>query len=126
MKNELLIKKCEECGALVKVLADCTCENCGITCCGENMKVVTANSTDASAEKHVPTYEIIDDEIVVRVNHGMEKDHFIEWISLVKENTEITVKLYPEQDAIARFPYMRCSTLYAYCNKHGLWSCEVE
>ena len=126
MKNELLIKKCEECGALVKVLEDCTCENCGIKCCGENMKVVTANSTDASVEKHVPTYEIIDDEIVVRVNHGMEKDHFIEWISLVKENTEITVKLYPEQDAIARFPYMRCSTLYAYCNKHGLWGCEVE
>ena len=126
MKNELLIKKCEKCGALVKVLEDCTCDNCGIKCCGENMKVVVANSTDANAEKHIPTYEIIDDEIVVRVNHGMEKDHFIEWISLVKENTEITVKLYPEQEAIARFPYMKCATLYAYCNKHGLWSSEVE
>ena len=69
MKNELLIKKCEECGALVKVLADCTCENCGIKCCGENMKVVTANSTDASAEKHVPTYEIIDDEMKISIHN---------------------------------------------------------
>ena len=126
MKSELLIKRCAKCGAMVKVLEDCTCDNCGIRCCGENMEVVKANSTDASAEKHVPTYEIIDNEIVVRVNHGMEKDHFIEWISLVKENTEITVKLYPEQDAIARFPYMGSATIYAYCNKHGLWSSEVE
>lgn len=126
MKSKLLIKRCAKCGAMVKVLEDCTCDNCGIRCCGENMEEVKANSTDASAEKHVPTYEIIDNEIVVRVNHGMEKDHFIEWISLVKENTEITVKLYPEQDAIARFPYMGSSTIYAYCNKHGLWSSEVE
>jgi superoxide reductase len=126
MKNELLIKRCAKCGAMVKVLEDCTCDNCGIRCCGENMEVVKANSTDAAVEKHVPTYQIIDDEIVVTVNHGMEKEHFIEWISLVKENTEVTVKLYPEQEAIARFPYMRGSTIYAYCNKHGLWSAEVE
>ena len=33
MKNELIIKKCKTCGAMVKVLKDCTCENCGIKCC---------------------------------------------------------------------------------------------
>ena len=126
MKNELLIKRCEKCGAMVKVLEDCTCDNYGIRCCGENMEVVIANSTDANPEKHIPTYEIIDDEIVVTVNHGMEKEHFIEWISLVKENIEVTVKLYPEQEVIARFPYMRGATIYAYCNKHGLWCAEVE
>ena len=90
------------------------------------MEIVIPNSSDASEEKHVPIYEIIDDEIVVRVNHVMEKEHFIEWISLVKENIEITARLYPEQDAIARFPYMRNSTLYVFCNKHELWSAEVE
>ena len=126
MKNEFILKKCLKCGALVKVLEDCTCENCGIKCCGENMTVLKANSVDASFEKHVPTYEIIDDEIVVKVNHVMEKEHYIEWISIVKENTEITVKLYPEQEAIARFPLMKGATLYAYCNKHGLWSSEVK
>lgn len=126
MKNELVIKKCLKCGALVKVIEDCTCENCGIKCCGEQMKALVPNSVDAAFEKHVPTYEIIDDEIVVRVNHVMEKDHFIEWISIVKENVEMTVKLYPEQDAIARFPLMKGATLYAYCNKHGLWKADVE
>ena len=127
MSKELVIKKCMKCGAMVGVMEDCHCESgCGIQCCGESMQVLVPNSVDAAVEKHVPTYQIIDDEIVVTVNHGMEKEHFIEWISLVKENTEVTVKLYPEQEAIARFPYMKGATIYAYCNKHGLWSAEVE
>ena len=90
------------------------------------MEKLVPNSVDAAVEKHVPTYEKIEDEILVKVNHVMEKEHYIEWISLVKENKEITVKLYPEQDAEVRFPYIAGSTIYAYCNKHGLWKNEVE
>lgn len=126
MKNELVIKKCNKCGAIVKVIEDCNCEGCGIVCCGEPMQVMVPNSVDAAVEKHVPTYEVVDDELVVKVNHVMEKEHFIEWITLVKENKEYTVKLYPEQNAEARFPYLKGATLYAYCNKHGLWKAEVE
>ena len=33
---------CEKCGAMVKVLIDCTCQNCGIKCCGETMKDISA------------------------------------------------------------------------------------
>lgn len=126
MKNELIIKKCTSCGATVKVIEDCNCDGCGIECCGKPMVVMVPNSVDAAVEKHVPTYEKIDDEIVVRVNHVMEKEHYIEWISLLKENKEYTVNLYPEQSAECRFPYIKGSTLYAYCNKHGLWKAEVE
>ena len=32
---------CEKCGAMVKVLVDCTCPNCGIKCCGEAMKEIS-------------------------------------------------------------------------------------
>ena len=126
MNNELIIKKCNSCGAMVKVLEDCTCNNCGIKCCEENMQVMIPNSVDTAIEKHIPTYKIIDNEIVVKVNHVMEKEHYIEWITLVKENREYTVKLYPEQNAECKFPYLKESTLYAYCNKHGLWKAEVE
>ena len=126
MKNELIIKKCKTCGATVKVIEDCNCNECGIICCGEQMQKVIPNSVDAAVEKHVPTYEIVEDEILVKVNHVMEKEHFIEWISLVKENKEITVKLYPEQNAECRFKYIPGSKLYAYCNKHGLWSADVK
>lgn len=126
MNNELIIKKCNSCGAMVKVIEDCNCDNCGIKCCGEEMQIILPNSVDAAVEKHVPTYELVDDEIVVKVNHVMEKEHYIEWISLVKENKEYTVKLNPEQNAEARFPYLKGAKLYAYCNKHGLWKAEVE
>ena len=126
MKNELVIKKCKSCGAIVKVIEDCNCHGCGIVCCGEPMEKLVPNSVDAAVEKHVPTYEKVEDELLVKVNHVMEKEHYIEWISMVKENKEITVKLYPEQTAEVRFPYIQGATLYAYCNKHGLWKAEVE
>ena len=39
---------------------------------------------------------------------------------------EETVMLSPEKVAEARFEYIPGSTLYAYCNKHGLWKTVVE
>ena len=126
MENEIIIKKCKKCGAVVKVLKNCNYDGCEIQCCGESMQKLVPNSVDAAVEKHVPTYEKVEDEIYVKVNHVMEKEHYIEWIALVKENKEYMVKLYPEQNAEARFKYIPNSTLYAYCNKHGLWKAEVQ
>lgn len=126
MENELIIKKCKSCGALVQVLKDCTCDNCGIKCCGTEMERLIPNSVDAAAEKHVPTYDILNGEIMVRVNHPMEEEHYIEWITLVKDNRKYTVNLYPGQEPECKFEYMPGSTLYAYCNKHELWKKEVE
>lgn len=125
MKNELKIKKCNHCGALVKVFDECNCA-CGIECCGEKMKTLEPNSTDAAVEKHVPCYEKDGDQIIVKVNHVMEEEHYIEWISLVIDHEEWTLRLLPGQPAEARFPYVPGSTIYEYCNKHGLWKKDVE
>ena len=92
------------------------------------MEQMIANTTDASVEKHVPVYEIIDDELVVRVGkieHPMEKEHYIMWIAQVTDNRTTRVRLYPEQATETRFPYIKGSTLYAYCNKHGLWKTTI-
>ena len=125
MKNELNIKRCKSCGAMVKVFHDCTCDDCGIKCCGEEMETLVPNSVDASFEKHVPQIERVEDEIFVKVMHPMEKEHFIEWIAMVKENREEVVYLYPEGPAEARFKYIPNATVYAYCNKHGLWKQDI-
>ncbi len=45
------IVRCEKCGAMVKVLIDCTCENCGIKCCGETMKEISAEEAQKYLEK---------------------------------------------------------------------------
>ena len=98
-------------------------------CCGQKMELMEANSFDASKEKHIPTYERVEDEIAVRVGeieHPMEKEHYIAWIAQVSDNQTTRIRLYPEQETLVRFKYIPKSILYAYCNKHGLWKKEVE
>ncbi len=100
-----------------------------IRCCGKEMQLMETNSTDAALEKHVPVYERVEDEIAVKVGeipHPMEKVHYIMWIALVSDNQTTRIRLFPEQDAIVRFKYIPNSTIYAYCNKHGLWKAEVK
>ena len=126
MEKELIIKTCTKCGATIKVLKDCTCDNCGITCCDKKMVTLKPNSTDAAFEKHVPTYEIKDGNLIVSVNHVMDPDHYIEWISLVTNDNEETFYLKPGDDAKVTFTEKTKGTLYAYCNKHGLWKKEIN
>lgn len=120
------ILKCLKCGALVESLIDCTCKNCGVQCCGETMVELKANTTDAAAEKHVPTYVKNGNMIEVSVNHVMENDHYIMWIAIVTKNSQTKVMLKPGDEAKAVFHYVKGSTIYAYCNKHGLWSTKVK
>ena len=126
MSKELLIKRCLKCGATVRVLKDCECEDCGFKCCGEKMQVVVPNSVDAAVEKHVPTYEVKDGKIFVKVNHVMEEEHYIEWISIVFGDSEKTTYFEPGEEASTHCKYIPGSTIYAYCNKHGLWKKDVE
>ena len=126
MSRELKIKKCNSCKAMVKVLEDCNCDNCGIKCCGEEMKELIPNSVDAAFEKHIPTYEVKDGKIFIKVNHVMEEEHFIEWISIVFDNKECITYFKPGEEATTHCKYVPGSIIYAYCNKHGLWKKEVE
>lgn len=125
MENDLKVKKCLKCGAIVKAIKNCECEDCGIMCCGEAMQEVVANSVDAVVEKHVPTYELDGEVLKVRVNHVMEEEHYIEWICLKTEDREEFVYLKTNEEAAATFNNVKSGTLYAYCNKHGLWSAEI-
>lgn len=122
--NKLMLKKCNSCGAIVKVIENCNCK-CGFECCGEKMVDVLPNSVDAAFEKHVPTYERKDNKLEVRVNHVMEEDHYIEWIALVTDNKEEYVYLKPNEDAVVVFDDVSSGTLYSYCKKHGLWKKEI-
>lgn len=121
-----MFKKCNNCGAIVRILKDCQCDDCGIKCCNNEMLEVKANSVDASFEKHVPEYEVKGDVINVLVNHVMEDDHYIEWIGCFGENKEEIIYLKPGEEARVTFKYVPGVTLFAYCNKHSLWSKNVE
>ena len=124
--KKLVIKKCDKCGAMVEVIQDCTCANCGIQCCGQQMREVKANSVDAAVEKHKPNYEVVGNYIVASVNHVMEGEHYIEYLALVGDNVNAKKYLTIGTEPKAIFPYIPGATLYAYCNKHGLWETEVK
>jgi len=122
--KELVIKKCQKCGATVKVIEDCHCNDCGINCCNEPMKALKTNSTDGAIEKHKPEYTIKDDKLIVNVNHVMDSDHYIEWLCLLTDDREEYV--YLKDEPKATFDKVTNGKIYAYCNKHGLWVTEIK
>lgn len=124
--KDYVVRKCAKCGALIRVMEDCNCPDCGITCCGKEMTKLKPNSTDASIEKHIPCYEEIEGKVYVKVNHVMDEDHYIEWISFVYDDIEITTYLTPGKMATAHGKYVKGMKIYAYCSKHGLWVTEVK
>ncbi len=126
MKENLNFYRCPICGNIVELI-DGNMDR--IICCGKSMIKMIANTTDAVVEKHVPVYERVDNEIVVKVGeveHPMEEEHYIMWIAQVSKDKVVRVKLHPESKIEVRFPYISDSVLYAYCNKHGLWKKIVE
>ena len=125
MKENVRFYRCPICDNIIGLI-DGDMEH--ITCCGKQMEQMIANTTDVAVEKHVPVVERVEDEIVVKVGeveHPMEKDHYIMWIAQVSDNRTTRVRLYPEQAIKTRFPYIKDATIYAYCNKHGLWKTNI-
>jgi superoxide reductase len=119
-KNE--VYRCKVCGNIVEV------NHVGggtLVCCGQEMELLNANSTDAAQEKHVPVISKTENgyKIVIgSVPHPMEEKHFIEWIELVADGISYKKFLKPGDVAEAEF-CVSAETITAreYCNLHGLW-----
>lgn len=95
----------------------------------KDYRELIANEIDASLEKHVPVYEVINDKIKVRVgsiDHPMEENHYIQWIAMEKDGDLIKKELNPNDKPEAMFDYIPGTFIYAYCNLHGLWKNNVE
>ncbi len=87
------------------------------SCCGINLPVLEA---EAENDKHIINCELIENEYFVSVNHDMDKSHYISFIAYVTNDRCEIVKLYPEQNAEARFLKRGKGIIYIYCNKDGL------
>ena len=96
-----------------------------LVCCGQKMILLKANSTDASAEKHVPV--ITQNGKVVKVTvgavpHPMEEKHYIEVIGVLAEDKLYRAYLKPGGKPEVTFEIdgkIQCAR--AYCNIHGMW-----
>lgn len=120
--KEKIFKKCLKCGALVEVLEN---DN-NFICCGEQMVVVQPNSVEASFEKHIPEVHVENDNMVIRVNHVMEKEHYIKWIMIVTDKEVQKFEFKPGDEAVVAISCNTSALIYSYCNLHGLWLKKVD
>ena len=113
--------RCERCGNIVALIKK---GGGTLTCCGQTMTKLEANSTDAAKEKHVPVITKENGKIKVAVGstlHPMLQEHYIEWIALVTDDKVELKYLKPGEEPKAEFAEVKSGTVYAYCNLHGLW-----
>jgi superoxide reductase len=122
MAEKLEIYKCEVCGNIVEVLHSGKGE---LICCGQPMKLIKENTTDAAKEKHVPVVEKTRDGFKVKVGsvaHPMEEKHYIEWIEIIADGKAYRQFLNPGDAPEALFKIDAKQVIAReYCNIHGLW-----
>lgn len=92
-----------------------------ISCHGVELMPLEAEKAD---ERHGMSVERVEDELFVQVNHPMTKRHYISFLAAVSPDRVQLVKTYPESNAEARFKIDQVSTIYAYCNKDGLFRAQ--
>ena len=104
---------CPACGNVIFASGEAV-----ISCCGIVLPPLTHEPEDECHQIHT---EWIEDEIYVSMEHPMTKEHFISFFAAMSDQGLQIVKLYPEGNAEARFKRSRVSSLYACCNRHGLF-----
>ena len=107
----------------------CVCPVCGnvihsmggavIHCHGIQLMPLEPEPVD---EKHMIFIERVEDEYYVWVDHSMTKEHYISFLAAVSSDGIQMVKLYPEQNAEARFKIRGVKRIFFYCNRDGLFS----
>lgn len=124
---EMKFYRCAHCGQIVAIVKK---TGVPVICCGEPMKELIPGTTDAAAEKHVPSFEVKGDVVEVTVGsveHPMLEEHYIEWIAVQTKQGNQSKSLEPGEPPKACFRICdgdEVEAVYAYCNLHSLWKAE--
>ena len=115
---------CPHCGKIIAVVKE---TGVPVMCCGQKMTELIPGTTDAAREKHVPVYSVENGMVTVQVGsveHPMQPEHFIEWVSLQTKQGNQRKLLTPGDKPKVCFAICdgdAVEAVYAYCNLHGLW-----
>ena len=115
---------CEHCANIIAMV-----KNAGVPvmCCGQKMTELVPGTTDAAVEKHVPSYVVEGNKVIVtvgEVEHPMAEEHYIEWVSIQTKQGNQRKALKPGEAPKICFSICEgdeVEAVYAYCNLHGLW-----
>ena len=117
--------KCAHCGNIIAHIND---SGVRVVCCGEEVKPLIPNTTDAAGEKHVPVIKQEGNLVTVSVGsvaHPMLEAHYIQWIILETKQGRQRKMLKAGEKPVAVFALTdgdEVVAAYEYCNLHGLWS----
>jgi superoxide reductase len=118
------IYRCSKCGNIVESLWN---GQPSLFCCGEEMKELTTNTTDAAKEKHVPVIERSGNKVTVKVGsipHPMAKEHYILFVELLAGDNVLRHD-FKEGDTVAEATFIVEENVplqaREYCNLHSLW-----
>lgn len=123
---------CPLCGNVIHATGEASISCCGIALPVLEVENAIEGKIPAAPESaavdpsvHLPQVDVADGEVYLTMEHPMGKDHFISFVAYVTTDQVFFRKLYPEQTADARFPYRGPGTMFAYCNRHGLFACRT-
>ena len=127
MTERLQVYKCDVCGNMVEVIH---ASGGTLVCCGQDMTLMTENTTDAAKEKHVPVVEKTDAGVLVKVGdvaHPMEEKHYIEWVQVIVDDNAYRHFFKPGDKPEALFQVGGDSvSAREFCNLHGLWRTKAR
>lgn len=119
---------CKHCGNIITLLE---ASGAPVSCCGEKMTELDANTSDGAKEKHVPAVKVDGSTVTVEVGsvaHPMLPEHHIAWIYL---HTNLGGQFkYLEVGAEPKAVFAlsegeKAVEAYEYCNLHGLWKAAI-
>ena len=95
------------------------------SCCGILLPALDAEDADSADSVHRLEIDVVEHDFYVTMDHPMTKQHFVSFIAYATTDRLHLRKLYPEQNAEARFPIMGSGTVDAFCNQHGLFKAKA-
>ncbi len=120
---------CKHCGNVIVRHVD---SGMPVSCCGEEMSELVANTFEAATEKHLPVFTKLSNctyQIKVgSVRHPMLREHHICFIYVEMEDGGMCFNLDGKNDPQVEFCIYKGKpkAIYEYCNLHGLWKTTVE
>lgn len=109
---------CPICGNIINSVGDAQ-----ISCHGINLFPEEIQDND---DDHQITLESVEDEYWFKINHPMNKKHYISFISGIYTDKIVTKKLYPESEAEISLKKSNLKKIVYYCNRNGLFETDVR
>ena len=76
-------------------------------------------------QEHAITLEKVEEDYYITLDHPMSKDHYIAFVAYLTTDRALLQRTYPEQEGAVRFPRLGPGQILAYCNRHGLFTCQI-